>query len=961
MSLILSLGYTNAQMPTTGTAGNPTWYYIQVKGSGDNREDRVFTAETDEKGTERVKGKAMNPRNVDNQLWRFEESGGNYTIVSKGYNGKQMDLKAGIENGQNTEKLDATVLSATPDVVWTITANNAHTGYYNIQSVSGSMNLPLHLTNNWGNRDYPVMGYNDTNDANSVFRFVGFTAPLTVIPLNTASLSFGKQAQGGFYSEYLAVIKLKTVTETITFNQPEGFTIKSQSVDKDIVEIEVVFNPTEAKDYNSSLVITAGSNSQTVNLTGTGVAAPKMSNANNEYWYVIQFDRQAGKAIQENGDYDELTQTAYTAGSPTAQQLWKLVGTPDNFKMVSYFGNETGIFADKTRASQNTGFSNNYSLSLYQGQNDFQIYNKDKNAANGYRYLNDQGGSSVTQYAINDGGNKIRFTPVANPTVGGLSVRSGSTYSTLYFQKSRRVREISVIGRNLNDDISFSTSGAFSVQPKAGKWNNRTGGTLIVSAANAAEKETGTLTVTAGSTTKTIPLLVLTTNISTRNKDYWYYIQYNRDASNYMQDMGANQNIETGTSFTGDPAQKWKIADTDIPDLYRIVNASGRELGENGGNLSAVTPTASTQLYFNFTKNNDGNLQLYCREKAGHVNKRNSPDKTFTFYGDYANTGDGGNAMWFNAVDTEWTGAADSEWTNNANWTNGVPGASSGATIPNVAVKPALSGNAAILNLVMNDGAEIELNTHTLTVTGTVKAEKKIEKDNKGQIRWYPIGFPFEPDGVYCFTADKTYDYPTNPKLVTPVDNAGDYDFWLRSLNETTVSFTSEGTGALSKGIGYIAKYPSYFVGHPVTYVSQTGKAISKGNIGASNGKYKLTANPTLSTYQLTDGSPANVYYYTYNADNNNFNRIKGTASVKPFESFIAVSTTNPGALKSSVDNGDGMTGLNDFEISDVVSTQYYNLQGIRINEPEESGVYIVKQILKSGKEVTKKTVKTIK
>jgi hypothetical protein len=105
----------------------------------------------------------------------------------------------------------------------------------------------------------------------------------------------------------------------------------------------------------------------------------------------------------------------------------------------------------------------------------------------------------------------------------------------------------------------------------------------------------------------------------------------------------------------------------------------------------------------------------------------------------------------------------------------------------------------------------------------------------------------------------------------------------------------------------------------------------------------------------LTLGTPDSYYLYTYNEDNNNVNFALGTGAIKPFESFVTVSGVE-GTLRSSLGTGaitslKNMTATND----PVIETQYYNLQGVKILQPLNNAIYIVKKIHASNKvEITK-------
>jgi hypothetical protein len=156
----------HAQAPATGTATDPVWYYIQVEGE-DDRASLVFTAA----GTQ-VFGRAMStdPSTVDSQLWRFERSGDNYTIINRA-GGKKLDIAYNASKG-----ISVGVLNDNPITQWQWLPTG---NYFNIKATvapagGDASKIYAHQANNWDSRNYVIMfensGYNGT--ANSRFRFV---------------------------------------------------------------------------------------------------------------------------------------------------------------------------------------------------------------------------------------------------------------------------------------------------------------------------------------------------------------------------------------------------------------------------------------------------------------------------------------------------------------------------------------------------------------------------------------------------------------------------------------------------------------------------------------------------------------------------------------------------------------------------------------------------------------------
>ncbi|MDR1810674.1 MAG: RICIN domain-containing protein [Prevotella sp.] len=162
------------QLPLTSTSSNPVWYYIQVKGSDNGRENLVFTAE----GTE-VHGRAMldgvaNASAVPSQLWRFENAGENYVSIINKSTGQQIGVAYDA-----SRSIGYASLTNTSDNKFKFVENTSTEGYYTIQSAvpasgGSSSEIYLHQANTGGSRDYIIMlvGTDYGFGANSAFTFV---------------------------------------------------------------------------------------------------------------------------------------------------------------------------------------------------------------------------------------------------------------------------------------------------------------------------------------------------------------------------------------------------------------------------------------------------------------------------------------------------------------------------------------------------------------------------------------------------------------------------------------------------------------------------------------------------------------------------------------------------------------------------------------------------------------------
>ncbi len=112
------------QLPEVSTAENPQWYYLQVEGSGSNREGLAFTVTGSF-----ITGDAINTSNQsvkDRQLFRFEKAGdGNYFIISKSAN-KRVDVA-------NNTVVNEPGLGLSDDGVTFIIRQIPGTHYYNME------------------------------------------------------------------------------------------------------------------------------------------------------------------------------------------------------------------------------------------------------------------------------------------------------------------------------------------------------------------------------------------------------------------------------------------------------------------------------------------------------------------------------------------------------------------------------------------------------------------------------------------------------------------------------------------------------------------------------------------------------------------------------------------------------------------------------------------------------------
>jgi hypothetical protein len=266
------------------------------------------------------------------------------------------------------------------------------------------------------------------------------------------------------------------------------------------------------------------------------------------------------------------------------------------------------------------------------------------------------------------------------------------------------------------------------------------------------------------------------------------------------------------------------------------------------------------------------------------------------------------------------------------------------------------NGNYNDIIIMSDDNAtgQLDLQGGTLSVNGAIKLQKTVTAG-----RWYSIGFPFAV-GTVNSLEEEFVNNNWNPLLPYrqddpySTDNYGDY--WLKEYAyyaaNSPFSYTTESFAA---GKGYIFKCADYLNATDIHFISNSN-TLNAGSLDDVTTEYQLLANPGFTDLELTQGDD-NKYYYKYDPTDNKFERPENVLTIAPFESVIAISTDNPGNLKSSlaIDIATGILPPRPAENDPVVATHYFTVQGTTIIRPVEAGIYIVRNQCQSGKEsVTK-------
>jgi len=252
----------------------------------------------------------------------------------------------------------------------------------------------------------------------------------------------------------------------------------------------------------------------------------------------------------------------------------------------------------------------------------------------------------------------------------------------------------------------------------------------------------------------------------------------------------------------------------------------------------------------------------------------------------------------------------------------------------------------------LEQGAELDLGSSFLTVSGNIKVDWKIKAD-----KWYSIGFPFDVETVFSKYFESMGE-GWKPFDLTATTNGKDGDYYLKEYKpKGGKSFQyvlpEEGETTLVKaGKGYIFQFPDWFDETVISFIG-SGKTLTKVNT-LSTEVNQLVPNTNLNTSTFNLAVSENSYYkYDYE---DTYNLIEGetTATLLPFEALLSMAGISSISSFSIGGETGEITGTRDIPttIDDpVIRTRYYTLQGVEIQQPLENEIYLVRKIYKSGKE----------
>jgi len=254
-------------------------------------------------------------------------------------------------------------------------------------------------------------------------------------------------------------------------------------------------------------------------------------------------------------------------------------------------------------------------------------------------------------------------------------------------------------------------------------------------------------------------------------------------------------------------------------------------------------------------------------------------------------------------------------------------------------------------DIIFKDGGQLTGISGTQNVKGVVKVKKTFNTK-----KWYALGFPFNIASVRCDKAGYNYDL----KSYDPAGITGEKgEYWLKNYNGGTDTFSDYDYGSTTiLAGGYAIQFGLDLLNEEITFISAPNVSLSgTADFSVPTDAYTLTVNPCVINKSLDNDAPTYYYAFEYTTQPGNFGLITAPYTLKPFESVV-IANEITGSLRTSM-AVDNLTSVQALDLSGKVLTEYYNLQGMRVMNPQQGQIYIVKMIYKSGKmDVTKEIIK---
>lgn len=688
--LTISIGDLSETITLTGNAdftfplqisedgGQTYWYYIQFERQAVN--NKVLQAGN---ATGDILTQALIAGDNNSQLWKIVGDWDEYKIVSK--TGLEFSYSTGINryavDDEYGNEFGFERFEDTED--WQL--RNMTAGYVEGEEES---DLKRYLN------DFDAEGDSVTNyvqnDEGCRLIFIPSDTHSLVTGLKTVDFGGLPYGQNASITKKIPVGGLNiTGNITATLVGSDVFTLTTTTVSAAGGEFEVTFTPQAVENYKAQFILSAtGVKNDTVQLTARGRVFPFTVSDATEYWYYIKFDRRESVALTDMGDDQEVAQTTYTPGGQEVNeaQLWKITGTWDNYKFVSKAGRE---LASTVKGVDEDGDAEyNFYTTVASGGGNRHIaveraetpnpgwgfQNVEAKEAGDTKYMNDNYGEKVGLYGYLDTGGSFNFIPASGTVIvpSVAAVPFGEVITGLKGEKT-----LNVTGTQTTAAITYELSGsgaaAFIVTNttaggEAGSLP-AAGGTLKISFEPTATADyVATLTFRSAGATGAVVTLDgkcidfpedFPVKVSDDQNSIWYTVYFKRrypfvnDNTYKVWTAGIIGDAITQTTHTGrensaltTEEQLWKFVVAPSKNGYLAISNSGLEAktgGAGNGNADYTLADAGEGTVLVFAKVSNTWVLKNTDTGGSHLNDRGG--STICEYGS-AGT-DGGNPLGF--------------------------------------------------------------------------------------------------------------------------------------------------------------------------------------------------------------------------------------------------------------------------------------------------------------------------
>jgi len=806
--------------------------------------------------------------------------------------------------------------------------------------------------------------------------------PAVIVPPADVDFGYTLKDESSTKTVKIQGLKLKDQVNIVLGGaDKDAFSVSTSWVSSAGGDVEITFSPTEKRKYSAIMaLVSLDADPVNVNLSGDAdFDFPfQISSGANEYWYYIQFARQAAAntVIQAEGEDEYLTQSPFVPGK--IEQQWKIVGSWDSYKIVNRGVDQEWAYdasvidgspVDKYVAN---GDGDEFKFVIYSDSVQWQLFNQfigyyyatDPEGSPTRRYVNDKSGTAVGSYTTNNAGNPLTFIPADQDGlyVGADSIGLGGSPVGATISKTINIAAIGVTSA-----VSYSISGA-GFTATATTPLTAIGGALTVSfTPTAAADYEGTITITADSYTQTVKLtgtgLPLNVQFSNGSEEHWYFMQFEKQILTYGADIVIqSEGLDVAVSQqpwdreAAPTNQQWKFVGT--WDNCKIVNRDGnlelRYEATSPADRYVVSATGSGDS-FKFERYNTTTKWWLSNLRSGlsYPSVNNSNANTYV---------------------TSWSGNTDGDVI------NFIPADQPAVTVATAALSIGFADVGTSVSNTLSVGGYQLTGDISVAITGAGAAAFSVDATLL-PAEGGDLVVTFEPTAAQAYTAVLTLtsagaqpiEVALTATSLLPITISTDgaehwymLQFTRRASSSRVWSISADGlsmaqevkdetkasqywkiTGSGATGYYFInyANGKGLYLNDSESYVFADGENTQPDAhrfvpYGTSewqflNETYMTEAGLTSTDRAyLNDLSGASACIYNMNDDGNRVSFIAGTP---PSQEAINA----PSA-----------------EWGEKIATRYYNLQGMRVENPTQGGIYIRQDVYSRHTKTTKVLVK---